>query len=227
MNKIEAIAPGWIDMASHRDGITLIHVTSVFVALIQSDEYKNATEQQRHLMQWAVLFHDITKVPVQNGHDYVHGFKSAAVAGKALTKLDFLTNATDEEIDAWYDVTYTATLYSPEHDETVQDIAKLRPIVDGLRHIHGEDAYSIVLAILLHIAIVTDPEYPILAPMSELDMKYCITETAFPIIKAMLLADGSGWQLFAEDKSVEIKRRAHVTRVLDEFVTLLDFPRNN
>lgn len=216
MQKIETIAPGWLKMASYRDGITQTHVTAVFVALLLSQEYQSATEEQRILMEWAVLFHDITKVSVKGNHDYVHAYKSAALAGKTLAKLNFQTNATQDEIDTWYDFTYKATLYSEEHKETIQDIEKLPQIIARLKQIHNEDAYAIVLAILLHLAIVTDPVYPILAPMSESDMKMSITEYSIPIMKGLFLADGSGWELFAEDKSFDAQRRIEIHKVFSK-----------
>lgn len=190
MDKIEVIAPGWIEMASYRNRVTLIHVTAVFVALMQSPEYQSATEEQRALIEWAVLFHDITKVPVKGEHDYIHAFKSAAVAGKALIKLNFPITATQQNVDIWYDLTYNATFYSEEHSEMIQDIEKLPQIIECLKAIHNEDAYAIVLAILLHLAIVTDPVYPILAPTNEEHMKMCITEYSIPVMKGLFLADG-------------------------------------
>lgn len=89
MQKIEQIAPNWIWMAAISNNVTLIHVTSVFVALYTLPIYQQATLPQQAAMEWAVLFHDISKVPVKNGHDFVDGFKSAAVAGKALHHLGF------------------------------------------------------------------------------------------------------------------------------------------
>lgn len=224
MQKIDSIAPGWIEMASYADRLTLIHVTAVFVALMLSQEYQSATEAQRNLMEWAVLFHDITKVPVKGGHDYVHAYKSAAVAGKALTKLGFPTNATQKEIDTWYDLTYTATFYSEEHGAMIQDIEKLPQIIEGLKSIHSEDAYVIVLTILLHLAIVLDVHYPIPAPMGEDQMKMSITTDSFPVMKGMFLADGNAWHLFDEDNLADKQRRDYASNVFDRIATLVNLP---
>lgn len=223
MQKIESIAPGWIEMVSYRDGITQTHVTAVFVALMLSQEYQSATQKQRTLMEWAVLFHDISKISVKGSHDYIHAYKSAAVAGKALINLNFQTDVSQTEIDTWYDFTYEATYYSEEYNETIQDIEKLPQIIAGLKQIHNEDAHAIVLAILLHLAIVTDPVYPILAPMSEEHMKISITKYSLPIMKGLFLADGSGWELFAEDKSFDTQRRIEIERVFKKIEALIEF----
>ena len=104
-------------MASYREGKTLIHVTCVFMALFRSEDYQALSARQKILVEWAVLFHDISKVPIHGGHDYVHGVKSAVVAGQALAKLNFpiKSNITDSDIVSWYDLTFNATVYSEAH----------------------------------------------------------------------------------------------------------------
>ncbi|MGB7339837.1 MAG: hypothetical protein WBC91_13160, partial [Phototrophicaceae bacterium] len=218
MQTIENVAPHWQAMALHLNGQTLIHVTCVFMALFRSEDYQALSARQKILVEWAVLFHDISKVPIHGGHDYVHGVKSAAVAGQALTTLDFpiKPTITDSDIAHWHDLTFNATVYSEAHQETIQDSRKFSEIIEGLHAIHHADAYAIVMAVLLHIAIDTDPRYPILAPISQEDMKKYITRDALPIIRSMILADGSGWELFTEDQSADQKRRANVYRVFAE-----------
>jgi len=40
MDEIERVLPGWKRMAKFADGITLVHVTSALVALLQLPEYR-------------------------------------------------------------------------------------------------------------------------------------------------------------------------------------------
>lgn len=223
MRKIDPLTTGWIEMASHRNGATLYHVTSVLVALYLLPEYQSATVRQRALMEWTVLFHDIAKVPIKNGHDMVHGFKSSAIAGSALTKLGFPLNEglSQADLEAWVELTSNAIIYTDEHAEYIQDNSKLVKIIEGLRKLHGTDAYCIITAILFHLSIKTDPDYPILAPLTELQIKDFISSDSLPIIKAMLLADNDGWCLFKDDRAIQQRRRKQTLTVFEQFVTPL------
>jgi len=89
MDKFERVIPGWIKMSSYTDQQTLIHVTSVLTALFALPEFKQAPPDQQSQMIWVVLFHDVAKVAELRKHDYVHAFRSAAIAGKALAGLGF------------------------------------------------------------------------------------------------------------------------------------------
>lgn len=223
MQKIDSVATGWIEMASYRNRATLYHVTSVLVALYLLPEYLSASLRQQRLMEWTVLFHDIAKVPVDNGHDYIHGFKSGAIAGKALTNLGFALNAglSEADLNKWYDLSYNAIRYDDTHGEYVQDNTQLLEIIQGLRELHSADAYSIVTAILFHISIKTDPDYPIPAPLTHNEIKRYITKSSLPIIKAMYLVDNDGWCLFDADRSTQQHRRQQTLAVFEQFVTPL------
>ena len=223
MRKIDSVATGWIEMASYRDGATLYHVSSVLVALYLLPEYQRATVHQQALMEWTVLFHDVAKVPVRNGHDYVHGFKSGAVAGKALAKLGFALNDGQSEADLenWYDLTYKAIHYDDEHEEYTQDNAQLPEIIRGLRELHSDDVFCVVTAILFHISIKTDPDYPIPAPLSEQQIQDLMTTNSLPIIQAMYLVDNDGWCLFDADRTTQQLRREQTLTVFEQYVTPL------
>lgn len=223
MQKIDSMATSWIEMASYRHRATLYHVTTVLVALYLLPEYQLATARQQRLMEWTVLFHDIAKVPVENGHDYIHGFKSAAVAGKALTQLGFALEEgqSETDLDSWYDLTFKAIIYDVEHRDYIQDNTQLPKIIQGLRELHSAEAYGIVTAILFHISIKTDPDYPIYAPLTDEEIKRYITRDSLPILKAMLLVDNDGWCLFDADRSPQQSRRQQTLAVFEQFVTPL------
>ncbi|GAB5493386.1 MAG: hypothetical protein Phog2KO_36010 [Phototrophicaceae bacterium] len=221
MQKIDAVTTAWIVMASYQQGATLYHVTSVLVALYLLPEYQSATKHQQALMEWTVLFHDVAKVPVKNGHDYVHGFKSTAIAGKALTKLGFplKQGQTKLDLDTWADLTHNAIIYDAQHAEYIQDNSKLEKIIENLKQLHSNDAYCILTAILFHISIRTDPNYPILAPLSDNEIRQYITPDSLAIIKAMILVDNDGWCLF--DRDTQQQRRKQTLMTFEQFVTPL------
>lgn len=223
MRKIDSVARGWIEMASYRNGATLYHVTSVLVALYLLPEYQSASARQQRLMEWMVLFHDIAKVPIENGHDYIHGFKSSAVAGKAIANVGFPLKAgqSEADLDNWYDLSYNAIRYDDTHGEYVQDNTQLPDIIQGLGELHSADAYCIVTAILFHISIKTDPDYPIPAPLSDKQIQHYITPDSLPIIKAMYLVDNDGWCLFDKDRNTQQHRRQQTLAVFEQFVTPL------
>lgn len=211
MNAIEAIAPGWQSMSSYRDGMTLIHVTSVLVALMRLPEYKAATNRLKALAEWIVLFHDIKKVPVKGGHDYVHGFKSAAVAGAALVNCGFglSDGVTNSELATWVQLTDSATIFDAAHQEMIQDNSKLDAIVSGLRANHSADACAVVLGVLLHISIITDPGYPIPAPVNADWLRGHLSDDEHALLKMMYLSDIGGWMLFSSSEE-KAQHRTHI-----------------
>jgi hypothetical protein len=199
MTKIDAVVPGWIHMASYADQQTLIHVTSVLVALYLLPEYQAASAEQKIIMEWMVMFHDVAKKAERNKHDYVHGFVSAAIAGPALAPIGFLTRPDfATRISAWKTLTENALIYATAHHETIQDNTKLPDIVSGIDALYGQhsDAALIVMGVLFHMSIYTDPSYPTLAPLTEPEIKRYIDRQFFPILKAMMLVDSDAWTLY-------------------------------
>jgi hypothetical protein len=199
MARIEPVVPGWSRMASFDNQQTLIHVTSVMVALMMLPEYQHASSDQQTLMEWMVLFHDVMKEARPDKHDYTHAFRSAAVAGKALADIGFPPRpAYASEADDWYHLTFEAVIERPDLGETIQDNRKLPAIIAGLDTLYGTDApaVNVIKAILLHLSLDIDPNYPILAPLSEADIRRTLSPACYPLMKAMMLVDGDGWNLF-------------------------------
>ena len=85
--QIDRIVSGWSLMAAFQDGVTLWHTTAAMVSLRTLEEYRDAPAPRRHLMDWAVLLHDLAKKPDGRGRDHVHAFRSAAVAARVLPGL--------------------------------------------------------------------------------------------------------------------------------------------
>jgi hypothetical protein len=205
MDKIEQVAPGWGQMSSYASQRTLIHVTSVLTALHLLPEYQQMSRDQRAIMEWVVLFHDIAKEVHPGKHDYIHGFRSAAIAGKSLAHLGFpATDAYPQQIDTWFNLTYNAVRYDETRKETIQDNDRLPQIITGIHELFGVDSLArlVILPILFHLSIVTDPDYPTLAPLTIAEIRSYVDEELYPLLKAMMLVDTDGWCLFdAIDKA--------------------------
>jgi hypothetical protein len=186
-------------MASYADQQTLVHVTSVLVALYLLSDYQAASAEQKIIMEWMVMFHDVAKKAERNKHDYVHGFISAAIAGAALATIGFPTRSDfATHISAWKTLTENTVIYAPSHHETIQDNTKLPEILTGIDALYGHQspAALIIKGVLFHMSIYTDPTYPTLAPLTEPEIKRYIDRQFFPILKAMMLVDSDAWTLY-------------------------------
>ena len=90
MDEIERVLPGWKHMSEFADGVTLVHVTSALVAFLQLPEYRNVPDDQKRMMEWIVLFHDIAKEIIESRRDNLHAFRSAVLAARGLNALGFV-----------------------------------------------------------------------------------------------------------------------------------------
>ncbi len=199
MTKIDTVVPGWIHMSSYLDQQTLIHVTSVLIALFMLPEYQAASARHKCLMEWTVIFHDVAKKARKGEHDYTHGFRSAAVTGAALALVGFPARPDfAAHISEWKTVTENASVFDALHNEHIQDNTKLPQIITGIDDLYGQhsDAAIIIKAVLFHLSISTDPGYPILAPLTQSEVQRYIDADLFPILKMMMLVDTDGWNLF-------------------------------
>lgn len=204
MGKLEMVVPGWGKMASFANQQTLIHVTSVMTTLLLLPEYQQATAEQRIIMEWIGLFHDIAKEARQNDHDYTHGFRGAAVTGKALAGLGFPVNEVfAAEVDDWFALTHGATYFHEDYQEDIQDNRKLPEIIAGIERFYGVDtpATLVIKWVLLHLSIPSDPEYPTLAPLTDAQLHEYINAPMLPITIALALADDGAWNLFDAERT--------------------------
>ena len=55
MNEMESLAPGWKKMASYSDGITLTHVTCVFLGMFMLPEFKSLSNEQQQIAKIKLL----------------------------------------------------------------------------------------------------------------------------------------------------------------------------
>ncbi len=199
MAQIEQVVPGWLHMSTYANRQTLVHVTSVLVALYTLPEYHAASREQQIIMEWMVMFHDVAKQAFPGKHDYTHAFRSAAITGRALAPLGFPTAAAyAHQIDEWHQLTNTAVIYDPQHAEDKQDNRKLADILAGINHLYGakSPAALIIEGVLLHLSIDSDPSYPTVAPLTADEIMHCISLDLHPLLTMMQLVDNDSWQLF-------------------------------
>ena len=65
----------------------------------QDPLFAELSAQERNVLKWAALLHDIAKLslPTIEGRDHVHPFKSGAVTLKLFSDLGLIPNQTDEK----------------------------------------------------------------------------------------------------------------------------------
>ncbi len=195
--QMESTIPGWQQMASYSDGITLIHVMCAFLGLFMSSEFQDLTLQQQQLAKWIVLLHDIAKAHIRGKKDTMHAFRSGVQAAQILTRFGFpATKEYEQLIKPWSE--YTAQAFITVDANIKPDNRKLPEILKGIDQLYGENtpAALIVKTILLHISLDVDPFYPTPAPLTEDEIKCFLEPRLFPLLKVMMLADNEGWSLF-------------------------------
>lgn len=214
MAKMEALVPGWKEMSSYGDGITRTHVMCVFLGLYKMPEFLRLGKEQKQIMKWVILFHDVEKAPQAGKRDHLHAFRSAAGAARTLPRLGFpVAPEYDSVIDQWDQFTRSAITKLENSSDDVQDNDKLPEIVMGIERLFGRHtpADLIIQTIVLHLS-VNMKEWPPPNPLNVEEVKRCIDRELLPLLLAMNLADNDGWTLF--DPQVNERQRLDV---LEEF----------
>lgn len=195
----ESLVPGWIKMTSYSDGITLTHVMCVFLGVLMLPEYEALTEEEKQLIKWVVLLHDVEKFHIREKKDTMHAFKSGVHAAKILPSLGFsVTDKYADLIDSWSSLTLQAFTMPEENTSPKPDNQKLPEILNGIDEMFGENtpASLITKVVLLHISLDVDLFYPTPAALTDDEIKLFISPTMFPVLKVMLLGDNEGWSMF-------------------------------
>lgn len=212
--RIDRVVSGWSRMASYRDGVTLWHTTAAIASLRTLDEYQDALTPTRHLMDWAVLLHDLAKEPDGRGRDHFHAFRSAAAAGRVLPALGFeVTDAWPAGSDAWYSLVESACRYDAGGSEYVQDNDQLSAIIEGADQLYGADAAIVLKAIALHLAVTVVADWPARTPLTRAEEQRFIDPPLAPVLLAMMLADHGGWNTF---DAVTLRAYLNQTRAVFE-----------
>ncbi|MBE2268992.1 MAG: hypothetical protein IAE80_12240 [Anaerolinea sp.] len=209
MEAFERVIPGWVEMASYADGITLIHEMSVLVALVLLPEYKTLSAEQQRLSEWIMLFHDVEK-KLRGKRDHVHPFRSAANAGRTLGALGFEVYGDADQIDAWARVLSNAIKLNGNGEE-IPDNSYLPEITDGIRALFGWDTPGglIVRGVLFHQIIDNIEEYPQAAPLTVDEVRRYINAPLFPVLEVVMLADSDAWALFDLERRARWREETH------------------
>ncbi len=222
MDNIEAKVSGWKKMASYSDGITLTHVTCVFLGMFMLPQFQSLSPKQQQIAKWIVLFHDIDKIHIRGEKNSMHAFHSAVIAAKDLPGLGFpITQKYHELIDSWSDLTYNAYINIGGGIPQKPDNGKLPEILLGINQLYGENspAALIIKTALLHISLNVDINYPTPSPFTVVEIERYINPALFPLLRVMMLSDNEGWSMFfpetrARQRSDTLKVFAHVESLI-------------
>ena len=221
MQQMEALVPGWKKMASFVEGVTLTHVICVFLGLYRMPEFLRMNEDQKGIMRWVILLHDVEKQPQTGKRDHAHAFRSAAAAARTLPSLGFrVTPEYDSIIDEWDQFTRTAITKLDNSPDPVQDNSKLSEILIGIERMFGRHtaAALIIKTILFHLS-VNMKEWPPPNPLSPEDVKMYIGRELVPLLRVMNLADNDGWALF--DPIVRERQRLDVMQEFEKIEKII------
>jgi hypothetical protein len=199
LNKVDALVPGWRNMASYAAGATLVHVTSVLTALLLCPEFQHASHTQQALMKWVVFFHDIAKEVHRGRRDFTHGFRSAAMTGATLPGIGFAVTAEyDHLIKDWIALTNSAMIKRGKKPVYVQDNRRLPEIINGIERMFGYHTPPalIVKTVLFHMSINVLKEWPQATSLTETEIRQYLDLELLPLLKVMMLVDNDSWAFF-------------------------------
>lgn len=225
MDAVEIKAPGWKKMASYSDGITLTHVTCVFLGMFMLPEFRSLTDEQKQLAKWIVLFHDIDKAHIRGQKDTMHAFNSGVVAANVLPSLGFpVTDKYQALKTSWGNFTKQAFTVETKIPQK-PDNQKLPEILAGISQLFGENSPAdlIVKTVLLHISLDADKNYPTPAPLTDDEIKRFISPALFPLLKVMMLSDNEGWTLF--NSAVREQQRRDILQAFEHIQMLISIPQ--
>ncbi len=205
MEQMESRVPGWQKMASYKSGVTLTHVTGVFLGLFMLPEFKSLSAERRQLAKWTVLFHDLEKEFTGGAgeKDKTHAFRSAVTTARRLPPLGFaIAPEYEREFGPWSRLVLSAIKTSTDSFGTVQDNTKLPVILTGIEKMFGAGTPGalIVKAVLLHMSINVVIEWPQAAPLTDAEIQSYMDGELLPLLKVMMLADNEGWVLFYPER---------------------------
>ena len=174
-------------------------------------------------MKWIVLFHDIAKIAQRGHRDYVHGFRSAAMAGEILPRLGFgVTDDYQSLIGDWICVTEKAITRESKSQDYIQDNSKLPEIVDGIERMFGPNTPGalVVEAVLLHMSINVVKDWPQTAPLHVAEIRQYIDTELLALLKAVTLVDSNAWNLFGQP--TKERYRQETLAVFDEVISIIE-----
>ena len=198
MAQIEKTIPGWMEMAGYAKGQTLVHTMCMLLATLASPEYARAVEDDKRLLEWVAVLHDLGKRAAERQRDHAHAFRSAALAARILPGVGFPASERYSELIAgWEEMVNRAVIVNEE--AVIQDNAVLANILEGLDEMFGahSPAVRILNCILLHMSLDTLPEeWPCPAGLDDEQARRLIEPGLLPLLTAVMLADSDAWNLY-------------------------------
>ena len=198
MEQIEKTIPGWTEMAGYAKGQTLVHTMCMLLAMLASPEYAQATDDEKRLLEWVAVLHDLGKQATEKQRDHAHAFRSAALAGRILPSVGFpMSERHAELITRWAEMTSQAVIV--KEGSVLQDNNYLADILDGIDGMFGahSPAARIIQCILLHMSLDTVPEeWPCPAGLDDEQARCLIDTGLLPLLTAVMLADSDAWNLY-------------------------------
>ena len=222
MNQMESIVPGWQKMASYSGGITLVHVMGVFLGSFMMAEFQSLNPEQKQLAKWIILFHDLAKFHIKGTRDTKHAFRSAVSAARQLPHFGFaITTEYDHLIASWSELTDSASKFSADFPEPIQDNNKLPEILSGIERMLGEETPSalIVKCVLLHMSVNVVNDWPQAAPLTEEEINRYVTSHLAPLLKVMMLADNEGWVMFYQEREQQRNETLEVFQRIEKIIS--------
>lgn len=222
MRKVEEFVTGWERMASYADGITLIHVISALVGLVQLPEYKSALPEERQIMEWIILFHDIGKqILPEGGRDAVHAFRSAAMTARGLQSNGFV-QVDENRLVEWCNLTQSAVKVDERTGQEVQDNNRIDLICAGVENLFRQNspAALILKGVMFHMSINVVADWPQPAPLDDRSVPKYVGTELLPYLKVMMLVDSEAWSLF--DLDTKTKYRQETLAVFERISVLIN-----
>ena len=229
-DEIDSVAgPYWKKLQEYNDGYVNLHWIFVYYWTVKDPEFnEELTDEERNILEWAALFHDISKrgLPLFNSKDFVHPFQSAAIMLKIFKDhvkyikvledqeeswnetVDFIFNAVEEVKKEEFPDIY----YDEDCCHQLHDTIKLPEILEKLsKFIDPSSPVMIVFKlILLHQSIYVMREfcYPKMLSSEEI-LKY-LNENELRLLKILMNNDWFSYSLPHPDRKEWKRRRDEV-----------------
>ena len=210
----------WKELMRYSDGFFTVHTILVYYWVILDSDYKNNwNDEERNLLQWIALFHDISKrgPPAFDSRDHIHPFQSGATVLKMFKEKGFIEIAEKDE-ETWnetmrlisesireansddsYEVDYYKNTWKHVHDHT-----KLPEVFQFLSYFFSKDSWIIRVfkAIFFHQSINANEDFPNIINLSDKEVCNYLDETDLKLLWILMNNDTHSYCLpFPDEKN--------------------------
>ena len=91
----------WNTLKEQNDTFVARHTLAVLACCVNDPDFPQFTDNERNILKWASLLHDIAKksAPIIRGKDHVHPFRSGAIVLDLLVCLGLIPNINKQRIE--------------------------------------------------------------------------------------------------------------------------------